>query len=313
MICPVYNAEEYLRRGVESVLSQTFRDFEFILVDDGSRDGSGAICDEYAEADPRVKVIHKPNGGVATARQAGMDVSEGEYFIHFDSDDWADPDWLGKMYEVAVRDDADVVICDYVMEFEDHSDHISQSHPDYSQEQIADAVARGVISIPLWNKLIRKSLFDAYGLHFPEELKTAEDAFVTHSIFIRGAKTSFCVGPCYHYDRFTCRSALTRTGYERSLDAIRHCVMLLERAEGSSSVRERSLFTMKSIAKMKAFYCLPSGEFVSLYKEINRRYVRMNILKVSRLECYVAIGIIIRNNSRAMSLFRRLKSMAGKN
>ena len=181
VICPVYNAERFLRRSVDSVLAQTLPKFELILIDDGSTDGSGRICDEYASRDSRVKVLHKPNGGVSSARQAGMDLASGEYFIHIDSDDWADREWLERMYKVAKAEDADVVCCDFYQVFKDRKELSRQCHPEYSQKMIAEAVAGGRMAHSLCIKLIRRSVFDAYGLCFPVEMTVAEDAFVCHS------------------------------------------------------------------------------------------------------------------------------------
>ena len=107
VIVPIYKAEQTLRRCVDSLLAQTHSDFELLLVDDGSPDGSGAICDEYASKDSRVRVFHKDNGGVSSARQVGLDHSRGEYLIHVDSDDWVAPRMLEELYRKAVSDDAD--------------------------------------------------------------------------------------------------------------------------------------------------------------------------------------------------------------
>lgn len=101
IIVPVYNVEPYLRRCVDSIFAQTFTDFELILVDDGSPDGCPAICDEYAEKDSRVRVIHKENGGVSSARNAGMEVAEGKYFLFCDSDDYVSPQWCEALYVAA--------------------------------------------------------------------------------------------------------------------------------------------------------------------------------------------------------------------
>lgn len=101
VVIPVYNVEEYLCRCVDSVLAQTLSDLEIILVDDGSPDQSPAICDEYAQADARIRVIHKTNGGLASARNAGMRIAQGEYLFFLDSDDWLEPDGLAKLCDVA--------------------------------------------------------------------------------------------------------------------------------------------------------------------------------------------------------------------
>lgn len=88
IICPVYNAQKFIKKCLNSIVQQTFKDWELILVDDGSPDDSGVICDEYAATDERIKVIHKKNGGVSSARQSGLEAASGEYVIHVDPDDW---------------------------------------------------------------------------------------------------------------------------------------------------------------------------------------------------------------------------------
>ena len=97
VIVPVYNAEPYIRRCLDSISAQTFKDFEVILIDDGSPDHCGAICDEYARQDSRFRVIHKENEGVAVARQCGIDNAQGTYSIHCDPDDWVEPNWLEEL------------------------------------------------------------------------------------------------------------------------------------------------------------------------------------------------------------------------
>ena len=122
VIVPVYKAEKYLDRCVSSILNQTYKDLELILVDDGSPDGCPEMCDRYAQADSRVKVIHKKNGGVSTARNAGLDAATGDYIAFVDSDDWIEPEMYQKMMEAAMAHDCDVVMCDCVKDFADHSE-----------------------------------------------------------------------------------------------------------------------------------------------------------------------------------------------
>ena len=108
VICPVYNAEKYLARAVKSVLAQSFEDFELILVDDGSTDNSGELCDAFAAEDKRVRVIHQANGGVSRARNAGIDSARGEYIAFIDSDDYVFPYWLSDLYEAIAAEGADI-------------------------------------------------------------------------------------------------------------------------------------------------------------------------------------------------------------
>jgi len=120
-IVPVYNVEKYLHCCIDSILSQTFTDFELILVDDGSPDNSPAICDEYARKDNRIKVIHQKNAGVSVARNSGMDIMQGDYYCFIDSDDWITTDYLEKLYNTAKEENADLVVCGYNWQTKDGS------------------------------------------------------------------------------------------------------------------------------------------------------------------------------------------------
>ena len=121
VIVPVYKVEAYLDQCVQSILNQTYNDLELILVDDGSPDRSGAMCDAWAERDSRVRVIHKENGGVCSARNAGLDAAGGEYVAFVDSDDWIAPEMYADMMAQAREHDCDVVLCDCVKEFPEGS------------------------------------------------------------------------------------------------------------------------------------------------------------------------------------------------
>ena len=128
VIIPVYNVEKYLRECLDSVTGQTYQDLEIILVDDGSKDESGTICDEYAAKDSRITVIHKENGGQSDARNCGLDNAHGEYIYFMDSDDWILPDTLAQLMERAVQENADVVFFEAETIYEDFNDQ------DYREE-----------------------------------------------------------------------------------------------------------------------------------------------------------------------------------
>ena len=111
ILVPIYNVEKYLSRCIESVLSQDFRDYELILVDDGSPDRCPQICDEYAKKDSRIKVIHKKNGGLSDARNIGLDIATGEYVMFIDSDDFVDIDMMESMMNNMIDNNVDLVVC----------------------------------------------------------------------------------------------------------------------------------------------------------------------------------------------------------
>ena len=119
VVVPVYNVEAYLHRCVDSILDQSIRNLEIILVDDGSTDRSGQICDEYERMDERIMVYHKPNGGLTSAWKAGVERASGEYVGFVDSDDWIDSDMYERMLELALRENADVTVCGLIFDFED--------------------------------------------------------------------------------------------------------------------------------------------------------------------------------------------------
>lgn len=112
-IIPVYNAERFLHRCLDSVVKQTFQNFEVVLVDDGSPDDSGTICDEYAQNDSRFHVIHKANGGAASARNIGLDYASGQYICFIDSDDWVEPDFFEQMYAMVATQSVDIAVCGF--------------------------------------------------------------------------------------------------------------------------------------------------------------------------------------------------------
>lgn len=122
IIIPVYNTGNYLHKCIKSVLSQKLSDFELILVDDGSKDNSGAICDEYAKQDNRIKVIHKENEGVSITRNRGIEIAEGEYIGFVDSDDWIEEDMYETLYNLAVSKECEIVMCDTVTKYDDKPD-----------------------------------------------------------------------------------------------------------------------------------------------------------------------------------------------
>ncbi len=114
VVVPVYNVEKYVGRCISSILGQTYKDFELILVDDGSRDGSGALCDDYAARDARVRVVHKENGGVSSARNLGIAMAKGEYIAFVDSDDWLETDYFEQAAEVLLRERPRLLMNNYV-------------------------------------------------------------------------------------------------------------------------------------------------------------------------------------------------------
>lgn len=181
VIVPVYQAEKYIDICVESILSQTYQNLEVILVDDGSNDSSVVKCDYFCKADSRVKVIHKKNGGVASARNTGLEAATGEYIMFVDSDDWIEEDMIGELLTIAKREDADVVECDFVQCKDGRSNRKPYDSNIYSLENKEEIFFHSFVhGVPYlykvcWGKLIRKEL--CKNASFPNRTVAEDSAF----------------------------------------------------------------------------------------------------------------------------------------
>ena len=215
IIVPVYKAEKYIHQCVDSLLAQTYTNIEVILVDDGSPDNCGAICDEYAAQDNRVKVIHQQNGGVSVARQTGIMYATGEYSIHADPDDWVEPNMIEELVAKAEADSADMVICDFYRESKSGKTYDSQ-HP--GGDLSANAVLRKILYQQLhgscWNKLVKRNCIEGIGFT-SEDLCILEDELYNIRILARNIKVSYLSMAFYHY-RIDNEQSLCNTTSDKS-------------------------------------------------------------------------------------------------
>ena len=200
IIMPVYNAQHTLCRAVESVISQTFRDWELLLVDDGSNDDSGRICDEYAQKEARIRVIHQKNQGVSAARQTGIEAAQGEYVIHADADDWVEPTMLEALYRQAKEDDADVVICDFYSNNGAKQTYCKQQPSSLVPIEILREMLQGRMFGALWHKLIRHSLYKKYDARFFRGINYCEDVLIWAQMLQHNElKIAYLSKAYYHY------------------------------------------------------------------------------------------------------------------
>ena len=197
VIVPVYKVERYLSRCVDSILDQSFPDFEIILVDDGSPDRCPALCDAYREKDDRVVVIHKPNGGLSSARNAGMRIAKGEYLCFVDSDDYIMPDMIEQLTEAAAGTGAPVSCCSFTSD-EALLDRVltRQFQVFTAAEAMREILRDGAICTSAWAKLYERSLFD--GIDFPEG-SLYEDYGTTYKLFHRAGRVAFADTKKYYY------------------------------------------------------------------------------------------------------------------
>lgn len=211
VIVAVFNVATVMRRGIDSLLAQSFRDIEVLLVDDDSTDGSAAICDEYAEADKRVRVFHKVHSGVAHTRQVGVDNARGEYSIHFDPDDWAEPTMLEEMFANIERTGADMLVCDYYEDTVNDRTLKKQKLELMDSDSMVNDMISGKLIGSLWNKLIRTSCYKKWNIRFPRNLNVREDIVVVCNILQHTERVCYLPKAFYHYDRTSNTNSLTAT------------------------------------------------------------------------------------------------------
>ena len=200
VIIPVYKVEPYLRPCADSVLAQTYKNLEILLVDDGSPDTCPQICDEYAKKDPRVRVIHKENGGLSDARNAALDIARGDYVGFVDSDDWIAPTMYEELVKSALKLDADIAVCGYtesngVRDLEVKS--LAPAEKSYTvEEAFREVLLTGEILVIMCNKLYKRELFDR--IRFPKG-ELFEDGDVFYRLFGRSRRLAHTGGCGYFY------------------------------------------------------------------------------------------------------------------
>lgn len=232
VIVPVYNVEKYLNKCIDSILEQTFTDFELILIDDGSPDQCGMICDAYAAGDSRVKVIHQNNKGLSGARNTGIDQMKGDYVTFIDSDDYIHPEMLERFWRAAREQDADVCVCQFVRVTEDKTEF--QTTPEMNMRAYSGREAcfqlyseNGVAFTTAWGKLYRSILWN--NIRYPEG-KIHEDEATTYKLLYASNVVTELEDTLYFYRQ-------NPNGIMASLS--------IKRYDGIEALRERMKFFKK--------------------------------------------------------------------
>lgn len=224
IIVPVYNVEKYLSRCIDSILNQTFSDFELILVDDGSNDCSPAICDEYSKRDSRISVVHKENGGVASARNVALRIAVGQYIMFCDSDDYVSPDWVQRLYSVASSNVDAFVNCNVWTVTSNGNMVIRYDFKDDDQiihiKSYFDLYASSIDS-SLWNKIYSREIISENNLFFDENLHIGEDVVFNVEYYKHCKQIILVNSPLYFY----CNNATSLTHTYRPSNMEMHRVV----------------------------------------------------------------------------------------
>lgn len=232
VIVPVYNVETFLPQCVDSIIEQSYRNLEILLIDDGSSDTSPEMCETYARKDPRITAYHKQNGGATSARKAGLEMASGEYVLFVDSDDWLDIDMIRQMVQAARRDHADCVLCSYMKEYEQESDenYLFSGAFCYGSEDAEKFIHQQLIGPDVqamryphkinnlsttWGKLYTREAANRGLLVNEREVGCTEDTL--YNIYaLEGCRCVSYIHAClYHYRKYN--SASLTTGYRQNL------------------------------------------------------------------------------------------------
>ena len=265
IIIPVYNKEQYVRQCLESALSQNFEDYEVIIVDDGSTDGSGRICDEMATKDSRLRVIHTENGGVTAARRRGVEEALGRFIMFCDSDDQLLPHALQNSYESMIANDADEVIAPYQNQRGDIFDSKKRGKIEPS-EIIKDYLAQHNNFPPIWAILLRRDIILDGCLDIPRNIFIGED-ILFHIRYLTKVKTAFGIGQSHYiYNEGVTSYPEMTIQYEQKYDELLKAALQPMWSTMEPYYRLRQLKTYEKFIDLKQFivyndyYCQLKGK-----------------------------------------------------
>lgn len=293
VIIPVYNKERTLPRCLDSINNQTFRDFEVIIVDDGSTDYSLQLCLDYSKQRHFFKVYHQNNGGVSCARQLGLDMASGRYVIHVDPDDWVDSTMLSEMYNATDNESMDVVISDFMMEKEHSSQYVSQTIKNLDSLNILQLLADGNLHGSCCNKLVRRSLFSNHNIRFKNDVTRWEDLEIMMRIYmLPNVKTTYLEKAFYHYTFYLSQQSLSKNF---SLQSIESQISVITSLEKEAEVKKIPVdfSEMKIGTKMLAFESNKYAilQLASLYPEIDEKLIQSKSIAVKLLICMLRFKI----------------------
>lgn len=294
IIVPVYGVEKYLDRCVQSLLAQDFADYEVILVDDGSPDRCPQMCDEWAKKSDKIKVVHKENGGLTSARLAGYEVSKGEFVSFIDSDDFIEPDMMSSLYNACVSEQADLVLCGW---FTDNDANQSQPHflPVSETLNGKDAVMKGyflplcgnipnsLMNLPgfMWLRLFRRS-------HIQEHMFVSEREYITEDILFNMMyameieSVAFVNKPLYHY----CYNGASLTNkfreevFPKMLAKYHYCYMLCEEVGMTAEATLRLRYNLLSATAFSVLNACKMPDFNKARTELKTIFSHAEIKKL---------------------------------
>lgn len=285
IVVPVYNVECYIEKCIESILSQTFKEFEVILVNDGSTDKSGEICNKYKEKDRRVKVIHQKNKGQAMARNRAIKIAKGEYLGFVDSDDWIDINMYERLYYKCIEDELDLAVIG-IREVDERNKCLNEYIP--NNISLSEIIRR---AYPC-NKLFKKELFYKNNLFFKEG-RYYEDLELIPKLFLKSHKVSYIEESSYNYLRRS--NSTTNTRDERIIDNLLAYISLKEFMIGEGLYYKYNDEFNACIKYFKKYYLNMLYDYPSKFLIKNIKYIIIKFKELGENDLSPYIKLILKH------------------
>ena len=251
IIVPIFNMEHLMRRCIDSLLAQTFTDYELLLIDDGSKDGSWSICQEYARKDARIGIYHKENGGLSDARNYGLSKAIGKYTIFADPDDWVSPEGLDRLYATAEREQADMTMCDLYREDEYSRHYVCQRPQSLQAEDVLKELFANIQGFTV-NKLIRRDVYTRFGICYPKGIYGCEDQYTMAALLLHDIKIAYEPVAFYHYMYNS--ASLTRHYDERTYEMDMHVLEMFRTLLDGNPTQQLAVTYQENAVFTRAFW-----------------------------------------------------------
>ncbi|MGM9978893.1 MAG: glycosyltransferase family 2 protein [Clostridium sp.] len=254
VIVPVYNVEKYLSKCIQSIINQTYKNLEIILIDDGSQDNSSKLCDEYSLKDSRISVIHKKNGGLSSARNVGLSNANGDYITFIDSDDWIDQNMISTLFNIINQEKSDIAVCNYFLAYNEEIQiqkdkiEIKNFSNIEALKKLYDEKLKIVMTIACC-KLFKRELFN--NINFPDG-RIHEDEFTTYKLLYKAEKISYTNKKFYYY-RQRKDSIMNSAFNKKKLDII-------------YALEERIKFIKESVNDMELYNLVVKGYYITILR-----------------------------------------------
>ncbi len=320
VIIPVYNVEKYLERCLKSVLNQSYKDFEILLIDDGSTDNSKIICDKYCERySNKIRVFHKTNGGLSSARNFGLKNAKGKFISFIDSDDFIDKDYLKILYEILIDSNSDISCCDYLRTDKSVMEQKSISNYDDVELFIGDEILKVYLErelVSAWGKLYKKALFE--GLEFPVG-KINEDIATIFKVCIKANKFVYIKKKMYVY--YKNNMSITKSKFSnKNMDLLEAYLEVLELSKKySDEIQILANFRLQKVyftllASIAYYGMVTNSENLKLknyllkrFKENWRLLISSNLIKFDRKLAIIFMRISFGGCCLVGNLLRKIR------